>query len=213
MPLPSPADRECLMYLVRHASTASNLARPPRLQGRHVDDPLSEAGRREARQAAEIFRGAAIAAVYASPLRRARETAQIIAQQIAREVQTVSALVEIDVGAWEGRSWDEIMADEPDAYRQFSARPDEVPYRGGESLRDVYQRAAPALEHLMRDHLGQAIIVVAHNIVNRTFLAPLVGLPLARAREVTQDNCGINLIRYANGHVKLRTLNSILHLG
>jgi broad specificity phosphatase PhoE len=64
----------------------------------------------------------------------------------------------------------------------------------------------------MEANLGGRIAVVAHNIVNRATLAPLLSLPVARARQIHQDNCGINVVWLEAGEMKLRTLNATFHL-
>jgi len=209
---PSPAPDTCWLYLLRHAATANNLARPPRLQGRRLDAELSDEGRAQAERAAAWLAERPIAAVYSSPLRRAVETAASIARRRNLAVQRVDAITEVDVGDWEGRAWDEIARSDPDAYQRFLAAPERHGYRGGENLSQVDQRAVPALQRLLEENLGRWIVVVGHNVVNRVFLARLIQLPLAAARLLVQDNCGVNLIRHRGGETQLRTLNSIGHL-
>ncbi len=213
---PSPAphvdDDTCIMYLLRHGATANNLADPPLLQGRGVDLELSDTGRQQAACAAELLASQRLAAVYSSPLIRARQTAEIIAKPHDLAVQLVSAIEEVDVGQWEGRSWKEISRTEPDPYRQFIADSAQHGYLGGENMTQVLDRCAPALNALMRQHLGEEIAVSAHNVVNRVYLASLLGVPISRAREINQDNCGVNIIRFRRDEVKVLSLNSAFHL-
>ena len=71
----------------------------------------------------------------------------------------------------------------PTGFQRFHANPAAFGYPGGESFRDVYERVAPALDELLRLHDGRSILVVAHHIVNRTYLAGLLGLrPNRRGR-------------------------------
>lgn len=200
------------MYLVRHGATTNNLAVPPLLQGRGVDLELSDAGRQQAACAAELLSGQHLAAVYSSPLIRARETAEIIAAPHGLEVQLVHAVVEVDVGQWEGRSWKEISQTEPEPYRRFIADSANYGYLGGESMNQVRDRCVPALQALMQQHLGAEIAVSAHNVVNRVYVASLLGVPISRAREINQDNCGVNVIRYRRDEAKVLSLNSTFHL-
>ena len=201
-----------MLLLLRHGATANNLARPPRLQGRGVDIGLSDEGRRQADCAASFLADAPLAAVYASPLRRARETAQPLAAQHGLAVQTVMELVEVDVGQWEGRTWPDIQKEDAEAYARFAADPEHHGYRGGENLGDVRRRAIPAMARIAQSHIGQVVAVVAHNVVNRCFLSWVLSVPLASARAVTQDNAAINVLRYRGDHWKLITLNHIFHL-
>ncbi len=209
---PSPAPNTCWLYLVRHGETANNRARPRRLQGRRTDPDLSEEGYQQARRTGELFRARPIDAVFASPLRRAAETAEAIAQRHGLTVETVDALVEVDVGDWEGRDWEEVERNDPEAYRLFMADASIHPYLGGENLSVVQARVIPAFEKLLAENLGKTIVAVAHNVVNRSYLAHLLGIELRRYRAVPQDNCCVNLVRYRNGKVKLVTVNAIEHL-
>ncbi len=213
---PSPAPRlpddTCIMYLVRHGATANNLASPPRLQGSGVDLELSEAGKQQARCAADLLATHPLTAIYSSPLMRARQTAEIIAGSHALPVQQIAAIQEIDVGQWEGRSWKEISQSDPEPYRRFIEDSAKHGYLGGENMTDVLARCAPAITKLLERHCGEEIAVIAHNVVNRVYVASLLGVPLSRAREINQDNCGINVVRYRRNEVKLLSLNSSFHL-
>jgi broad specificity phosphatase PhoE len=200
------------MYLLRHGATANNLAQPPLLQGRAQNPQLSPQGRRQAHAAATALADREIAAVYSSPLTRAVETAEFVAKEHALETQTVDAIIEVDVGRWEGGNWKDISKDEPDAYRRFVDDPAMHGYAGGENLGQVADRVRPAFEMLMDQHLGQAIVVVAHNVVNRVYLAGLLAIPVRNARSITQDNCGINIIRHRQDKDRIITLNTVLHL-
>ena len=212
MPTPSPTPDTCVMYLLRHGATANNLARPPRIQGRGHNPELSPAGRLQAQAAATALSDRKIAAVYSSPLTRAIETADYTAKTHALKVQIAEAVIEVDVGRWEGRHWDDISQMDPEAYRRFIDDPAAHGYAGGENLGQVAQRVCPAIESLMDQHLGQAIVIVAHNVVNRVYLSGLLGIPVRNARSITQDNCGINIVRHQTDKNRIITLNSVLHL-
>ncbi len=202
----------CWLYLVRHGATANNLERPVRLQGRRTDPPLSVEGQEQARRTGELLAGVAVDRVYSSPLLRARQTAEAIAARHGRAVETVDGLVEVDVGVWETLAWDEIEQRYPDAYREFMSDASVHPYLGGETMADVLARSEPAFARLMEENLGRRIVAVAHNVVNRTWLARLLGVPLAKYRTIPQDNCGVNVLRYRSGRVRPVTINASLHL-
>jgi broad specificity phosphatase PhoE len=207
-----PSDDTTVLYLLRHGATAANLARPALLQGRRGDPPLAPPGVRQAEAACDALAGRPIAACYTSPLRRAAETARIIAAPHGLTPQPLDELTECDVGRWEGLDWDTIRAREPDAYARFHADPAAHGYPDGESFADVYARAAPALDELLRRHAGGAVLVVAHHVVGRVYLAGLLGLPPARARRVTLDNGGISVAVRAGGRTRVATLNAAFHL-
>lgn len=200
------------MYLLRHGATANNVARPVRLQGRRSDPGLSPEGVAQADAAAEFLRTAPLDRVVSSPLLRARETAAPIARFHQHDVEIVDGLIEVDVGLWEGISWERIEIDFPEEYARFVSDPATHGYYGGESLDQVAKRVVPCIVDLLEANVGRSIAVAAHNMVNRIFIAEILSVPRNNYRNIPQDNCGINIIRYKNGKVKVATINSIWHL-
>ena len=209
---PSPALDTCIMYLVRHGATLNNVADPPKLQGRRTDLGLSPEGLRQAELTAQLLADRPLAAVFSSPLRRARETAERIAAPHGLDVTPVEELTEVDVGDWEEMSWERIEQDYPDEHHRFMTDPATHGYLGGEDLSQVLDRVAPAMERLLAGSLGREIVVVGHNVVNRVYLASLLALPIAKARGIYQDNCGVNVIRHRRGRTKTLTTNAAFHL-
>lgn len=202
----------CYLHLLRHGATVSNLMRPPRLQGQHVDLELSDEGRAQAERTAQALAERPIAAIYSSPMQRAQQTAEAVAALHRLSVQTVEELVEVDVGHWENLQWNEIEQSDAENYRRFMEDPVRFGYPGGESLEQVVARVTPAFERLAQQHLGEEIVVVAHRVVNRTYLGYLLGLADFGASTVPQDNCAINLLRARGERLKPVTINSVLHL-
>jgi broad specificity phosphatase PhoE len=201
-----------VLYLLRHGATDANLARPALLQGRKHNPPLAPLGRRQAELTRDFLAVRLLEFCYCSPLLRARQTAAIVAAPHGLEPQPVEALTECDVGRWEGLDWGSIRAEEPENYHRFMKDPAAFGYPGGESLGDVHRRAAPALERLMQVHAGRSLLVVAHNVVNRTYLAVLLGLTPGQARRVSLDNCGISVVVREGDKTTVNTLNAAFHL-
>jgi broad specificity phosphatase PhoE len=200
------------LYLVRHAATAANLAVPARLQGRSTDPPLAPFGVRQAEATRDLLTAIRFQACYCSPLVRAVETANIIAGPHRLTPVTLAELTECDVGEWEGLDWETIRNRDPEYYQRYAADTASVPYPGGESFGDVHSRAAPAIDRLITEHAGQAVLVVSHHVVLRTYLAGLLGLPIRLARRVALDNCGISVVTGEDGQVKVAALNAAFHL-
>jgi broad specificity phosphatase PhoE len=210
-PSPPPSDT-CLAFLIRHGATENNVANPPLLQGSATDPGLSLEGHRQAERAADRLADEPLAAVYSSPLRRALETAETLARPHGLPVQQVPDLKEVDVGRWESRSWKEISQHEPDDYARFMADAATHGYPEGENMIQLLHRIQPTLETLLAANLGNRIVIVGHNVVCRVFIAHLLAIPLAEARRVSHHNCGISIVKYRNGQIKLRTLNTAFHL-
>jgi broad specificity phosphatase PhoE len=121
-------------------------------------------------------------------------------------------LIECDIGRWEGLDWQTIRSTEPESYRHFMANPADFGYPGGETFADAYARASATLEDLLETHQGQSILVVAHYVINRTYLAGLLGLSPGQARQVVLDNCGISVVVREGKTTSVSTLNAAFHL-
>lgn len=211
VPFEVPTDG-CLLFLVRHGATANNLARPPKLQGQRENPPLSSTGRAQADAVARYLGHFPLAAVYSSPLVRARETAEEIARPHKLPVETVAALTECDIGRWEGRSWDQVRQDDAEAYRLFIEDASQHPYAGGENLSQVNARVAPAILEICGRHIGRPVAIAAHNVVNRALVAHVLEIPLKHARRIPQENCGVNVLRFREGKLSVLTINAVEHL-
>ncbi len=206
------ADSKTYLYLLRHAATEANLALPARLQGRRHNPPLAPTGVRQAEATRDLLASREIQHCYCSPLLRAVQTAAIVGKPHGVTPTPLEALTECDIGRWEGLDWQTIRYLDADGYQKFMANPAEHGYPGGESFRDVYNRVAPALDELLRKHRGEKLLVVGHHVVNRTYLASLMGLAPDQARQVTLDNCGVSLVVCDGDSVGVDTLNAAFHL-
>ena len=211
MRTPPPSDTTWL-YLVRHGATEANERKPYVLQGRGVNYGLSATGREQAEALGRFLSEFAVDAVYSSCLLRSYETARAVAAHHGLEVEQIDELAECHVGRWEGKDWETIEREFPEAYWAFISDPAESPYLGGESYGDVLRRVQPVLARLLERHVGQAIVVVGHNVVNRAYLGWLLGLDPRRAKDLRQANCGVNVIQHRNGQTQLLTMNAHFHV-
>src|ERR1700758_4922692 len=117
-----------ILYLLRHGATEANLARPPWLQGRRVDPPLARLGVRQAEATRDFLAVRPIDVCYCSPLLRALQTAKIVAAPYGLTPIPVNALIECDIGRWEGQDWQSIRYFDAAAYRDFMADPATIGY-------------------------------------------------------------------------------------
>ena len=150
------------IYLVRHGQTAWN--KEEIFRGR-TDVPLDETGLKQAELAGQYFKGMEIHAIYSSPLSRAWETAQKIAQFHNLKVQPLEGILDMSFGNWEGRPHQEIRENDRETYRQWVEEPHLVRLPGGESLDDVRVRAMAALEEVIRNHPGKTLVLVSHRVI------------------------------------------------
>ncbi|MFF7292466.1 histidine phosphatase family protein [Microbacterium sp. NPDC008134] len=171
-----------LLTLVRHGQTDWNLAR--RIQG-STDIPLNETGRADARWAAGQLAGGVHHTIYASPLARARETAEIIADELGLAAPTLDAdLREREFGEGEGM----LVADYLETYGDWIA---EVP--GAETLGGVAARSLRALDRIALEArrrsapLAESVIVVAHGGVIRSLIDHVSGGTLPRVGDIIRN--------------------------
>lgn len=200
------------LFLVRHGSTDANERRPFVLQGSEIDGPLTVTGQRQAVQLAEFLTAVEFSAIYASPMFRALQTADRCAEPRGLSVVPIDSLKECRVGRWQGLSWDQIRERDPTECERFLADPGREPHPGGESYQDLLARVAPAFDGILAAHPGKNVLVVAHNMVNRAYLAHLLGIDLRFARRIRQSNCCINIIHCGNEFTDVLTVNSVWHL-
>ena len=185
------------LLLVRHGETDWNRER--RFQG-HADPPLNETGREQARALAEQLAGDAIAAVYTSDLRRARETAEIVAAKLDAEIVALRELREIDVGSWQGLSWPEIEEQDPDGVERW--RRDGHGWHGGETYEELGARIVAALSGIVARHPGERVVVVGHGGTVRATRAFVDGVSVAesRRRSAPIGNCEVFRVVTEDGH-------------
>ncbi len=179
---------------IRHGETAWN--RDTRIQG-HTDIELNDHGRWQAAQLAEALRDEPIAAVYASDLLRAHETAQAVARTRGLTVTSHLGLRERCFGRFEGHTWTELEQQFPEESMAWRKRVPDFAPPGGESLLQLEARVVPAVEELAARHPGEQILMVAHggvlDILYRA--ATRLGLQAPRSWELT--NTAINRLLWS----------------
>jgi broad specificity phosphatase PhoE len=165
-----------LLLLARHGQTADNA--DGLILGRR-DPPLSELGRHQARELAQVAQQAAIAAVWTSPMRRAAATAEIVAAATGAPVSVLTDLAESDRGRWEGQPVAELRRTEPERFSAFEAASDRFAFPGGESLAEQVARTRRALACVAAG--PQPALVVAHVGTIRAAMLALGRRPPAEA--------------------------------
>lgn len=201
-----------VLYLLRHGATEANLARPARLLGCKLNPPLAPLGIRQAECTRDLLAVRPIDCCYSSPLKRALQTAQIISEPHELQPLVHDGLTECNLGAWEGLDWEHIRRSDAERYQQFMKNPARHGYPEGETFADVFARTGKVIDELLERHAGQTILVVAHHVVNRVYLAELLGLGAEGARQVCLDPCAISIIEHDEDRTVVATLNATFHL-
>jgi 2,3-bisphosphoglycerate-dependent phosphoglycerate mutase len=179
---------------VRHGETAWNVDN--RIQG-HRDIPLNDNGRRQARRLAEAVSHEEFAAVYASDLARASETAQAIARAAGLEVVPDQGLRERAFGAFEGLTFAEIEARWPEQALRWRQRDPDFAAEGGETLRAFYARSVETADTLAARHPGRQIALVSHGGVLDCLYRAATRVDLAAPRTWRLGNASINRLLHS----------------
>jgi broad specificity phosphatase PhoE/ribonuclease HI len=198
-----------MTHLLRHGQTEHTPER--RYSGRN-DLPLSRTGRAEAAAAAERAKALGVDVVVASPLRRTRETAEIVAGALGLPVVLDEDLVELDFGDLEGLTFDEARAKHPLAARRFL---DDVTVAapGGESIVDVSNRVARARRRILSQHAGRTVLVVSHVTPIKLLLAAGLGAGDEVVHRIFLDAAALSSIAWSSdGRSSVRLVNDASHL-
>ena len=197
------------LFAVRHGDTDS--ARERRFTGGR-DVPLSPRGRRQVEAVARALAGVFLGAVYASPLERARASAEAIAAPHKVPVRLAPPFREMSFGEWEGLTRADVAVRYAAAYETWRSTPHLVVPPGGESLDAVAARVATALTALLEEHEGQTVVLVSHAIVIRLLVLSALGLGPDRLWSVDASPAGITEIEYQDGWVTVHRMNTVTHL-
>lgn len=188
------------IHLARHGETDWN--RELRWQG-HSDVALNERGREQARSLAAFVAGTRFAAVYSSDLRRAAETAEIVAERLRLPVRMDPGLRELDVGSWAGFTLAELEVRVPRAVARWE-RDGEQAWEGGESHDEMAARVLEAIRTIAARHNGDAVLVVSHGGPIRALKALAAGFdyPTERFSVAPTDHCEVYVIAVRDGAVR-----------
>jgi len=200
------------ILLTRHGHVEG--IQPPRFRGRAelslTDHGLAQADAL-ARRIAQHWKPVA---VYTSPLQRCVVTGAKIAAACRITASVHQGMGDIDYGAWQMRTHDEVKAETPEAYRLWRAAPHLVRFPKGESLQDVVARTSDALRLVLAQHANDTVVLVGHDSVNRALLLQLLDQPLSAYWRLSQDPCTLNEIEVsAAGDVRVDRINDTSHLG
>jgi len=199
------------IVLVRHGQTAWN--REARFRGQS-DVELDEVGLRQAEATGRYVAARwPVVAVYASPLRRALQTAEAIARAQELSVQPFQGLLDINFGDLQGVLLDEVAQRYPDLHKAWLEAPHTVHFPGGETLDDVRRRVVAGLDEVVARHPGQTVALVSHTVANRVLLCAVLGWGNERFWRLRQGTCAVNVFDAdENGDFTIVLLNDTCHL-
>ena len=195
------------IHLIRHAQSLANAER--RYQGQSYDTDLSDLGCQQAKILADFLRSEPIRKIVTSPLKRAHQTAEIIAENFALSVEAEPLLIETNHGRWEGQKFIDLQSGDSDLWELWQTRPSQMIFPGGEAF------AATAVRVLswwqMAQNWTEDAIVVTHDNIIQVLLTHLHGLPLDRIRDYRIRNTAVTTIELTRPPV-VHAVGDISHL-
>jgi broad specificity phosphatase PhoE len=201
------------LVLVRHGVTDHTVGK--RFSGglASSNPPLTDEGRAQARATGEWLLPMAdrFDAMVTSPVRRTRETAEIVADVLGHELTEEPALAEMEFGSWDGLSFTEVHERFPDDLASWLGDLDAAPH-GGESLRVVQQRVLEGRDRLLERHVGQTLVAVSHVTPIKVIVSDAVGASLEASYRMELAPASVTVVSYFRGpddqvHPQLRLFN------
>lgn len=190
---------------MRHGQTpTTGSVLPGRAKGLH----LADKGQEQAAAAAERIApfGERIAAVYASPLERARETAAPIAKALGQRVKIERGLLEADFGEWTGQELKALM--KLPEWKQVQSYPSGFRFPGGESFTEMQVRTVDAVQRLAAAHDGKVVVAVSHADPIKAVVAHAMGSHLDLFQRIVVSPCSVTAIHYSPGGPIVLCVNS-----
>lgn len=197
-------------YLVRHGQTEWNQSH--RFQG-WLDIGLDQIGILQSQMLARYFSQIPIDYIFSSDLSRALKTAQQINQKLDCRMTLSSGLREMNVGNWEGKTWEEIEVEFKDDLNQDDAQLFGLTISGGESLLGFQKRVVETFMQIIEKHPNNELLIVTHGGVIRVLLCHLLGYDLSQRDLLKVENGSITTLDVLDkNHIEIVAQNIIKHL-
>jgi alpha-ribazole phosphatase len=196
------------LFLVRHGEVVSEG------QGKFLgftDLDLSPSGRGQVSALADTLKDRPLDRVYASDLKRSMDTARRICRGRKMDPVPCPDFREMDMGEWDGKSWEEIRQSYPQATPEFFRDLNKFFFPGGEHWPHFRDRVLRGLKTLLRDNPGKSILLAAHAGVNRIILAQALGLRFRNMFSMDQGYACLNIIEFYGKTAKVTLMNGLYY--
>ncbi len=196
--------------LMRHGETAWN--RQGRVMGRNPVE-LDEPGRAQVEAAIDLVRALRPELIVSSPLVRARQSAQIVADGLGGGVPVLEEplIAEVQYGRWEGMTYHELITDAD--YLSYREEPIHSPTPGGETIPGVQARGVEAVSRVLKQNEGGRVLFVSHGDIIRTVLCHYMGMELRHFRRIRVDNAALSAVQIAGDFAEVKFLNLLPDVG
>jgi alpha-ribazole phosphatase len=192
------------LILLRHGEPEQ--AAKGRCYGR-LNVGLSDEGRKQIEAKLAAIRNLRADALYTSPLKRAVESARIVSDCLGLEPISTDELREINFGAFEGLTYEEVEKRYPEDYKLWMERPTEITFPQGESFAQMKARVLRFRQCLLNTHNSKTVVVISHGGANRILLADALAIPDSMIFRIDQAYAALSIIDYLPGSPMVRLIN------
>ncbi len=193
------------IIFLRHGQAKNNLERI--LTGRTPGIPLTEKGIDQAEKAAKFLEHMNIAAIYSSPIERAKHTAEIVGKHNSLDVTIDDRLIELDMGKFTGVPYDEIFTSHGNVFMKFYNGELEIAHNGVETFSEVKKRVLGIVDHVIENHPDQNVVLVTHMDPIKAMLSTVVDLTPTNLFELIIANASLNIFREHKRKFSISGLN------
>jgi probable phosphoglycerate mutase len=173
---------------------------------------LNSNGRKQVGLLAQALKDKEVSCIYSSPLKRARETADTIASAHGLNVVTVDALKEVDAGELEGLTFNEVVERYGVFFQEWIKDTPSLKIPGGESITDLRERTWPAVQRIVSEHPGEAVIAVSHNLAILSIISRALGMNISDFRRLRLSVASISVLDFGEHFASLALFNDTCHL-
>ena len=181
------------IIFLRHGQAKNNTERI--LAGRTPGVPLTEEGVDQSEKAAKFLEEMNISAIYSSPIERAKNTAEIVGKHNSIDVKIDDRLIELDMGKFTGKPYDEIFSSHGNVFMKFYSGELEIAHNGVETFEEVKKRILGMVDHVIDNHPDENVVLVTHMDPIKAMLSTVVSFSPENLYELIIANASLNIFR------------------
>lgn len=196
-----------MIIFLRHGQAKNNTERI--LAGRTPGIPLTPNGIKQAKSIAKYVKPLKISAIYTSPVERALKTAEIVAKQNSVDYKIDNRLIELDMGKFTGMPYDEIFASHGNVFLKFYQGETEIAHNGVETFSEVKKRVLNMVDHVIKEHPNQNVLLVTHMDPIKAMLSTILDLKPQSLFELIIANASLTIVNEDQGKLSVSAINAM----
>jgi len=195
------------IIFLRHGQAKNNIKRV--LSGRSPGVPLTEQGINQAQTIAKFLKPMKISKIFSSPIERATKTAEIVAKKNSIEYSIDDRLIELDMGKFTGLPYDEIFEKHGNVFLKFYEGQIEIAHNGVETFAEVKKRVLSIVDHILKDHHDENVVLVTHMDPIKSMLSTVMDLKPQSLFELIIANASLTIFREEGGKLSVKAINAM----